>query len=488
MNKVTLGKVFACDSCHRGTQHCKKCDEAMCRVSERGAIHKCMKCCDLISSWDIGPEACREAIEVTAWCPWCFNNCQHEIKVHFKGTRFKNDVFQCMECASETRRCKCEKAMTINTTHDTPRKCLACKGEGENYWKRTQSKFQELSENYSLDQARKDMSRNSQYRDRAVDAGLLHPFQLLVSMHPQMRSSAAFRLEIPLLQEECFGKAHEEADMILFDKKRGLQRRTNSILETMKIKSKCNWYQILRRAIHDLSDSESTFKSERGKKTLGECTDPSSDVVAALEMELLDHLARRHLMMIPDKLRNKAVEMYQHDEVYHMFDQLHTGGMNADSVCIMFLAIMINTGMQEEKLDMDIDKVQLDTFIVYLRSYLHGESSMGDRVHKAQFAGTQIAFFIARVIVVGTLVQIACTAIFPPAAPFVGAVLFTVGVGLFVAAFVARPTRDIACQATLMIVIQHFLLITSDVHLDESAADYIEHEEESMENSDPETE
>jgi len=356
--------------------------------------------------------------------------------------------------------------MICHSTKDNDSKCVLCKEKkGEEYWQLVHQKFTALCDAYSMDIAKADMDRQSSERDRALEAGLLRPFQLLVSMHPEMRSGTAFKLEIPLLQEDCLGNAHKEADLILFQKKKGLQRRTNSIFESIGVSTKCNWYMILRRAIHDLAETESSFKSKKAKETYEECADPSSEVLNALELELLDHLARRQIMMLSEELRSKAVEMYDDDEVYHMFDELHMEGAETDSICIAFIAIALSTGVQEGKLNMDVNKVKLDSFINYLRSYLHGASASGDRIRKAQFAGTQIAFFIARIIVVGTLVQVVSAAVFPPIAPFVSAVLFPVGVGLFIASFLFKPSREVACQATLLIVFQHFLLSTSGVQL-----------------------
>ena len=470
LNNISLqGKVFACDACHMPTQHCKTCDESMARLNEKKSDPNCYRCSGLISTWD-DPKACKEKLTVNAWCPWCVKKSDHTVKTHYKSKTndIDKDMFQCTECSMDTKRCsQCSSSMALGFLKIKSR-CTACDSSlGDKYWENIKAKFDEQCDNYSLEKATSKMNENSEYREKALNAGLLRPFVLLVSMHPQMRSATAFKLEIPLLTEKVLGNPHAEADLILFHSKKGLQRRTNSILESFHIATKCNWYTILRRSIHDLASTESTFKSQRAKKTFDECADPSSEVLNALEMELLDHMAQRHLLMLPLEIRKKAIEMYDNDQVYHLFDDLHSKCQSTDSICLMFIAIVISSGQKDGKLNMDIDKIHLDTFISYLRSYLDGQSALGDKVHDAQFAGTQVAFFIARVIVVGTLVQLASVFIFPPLMPFISAGLFTIGVTLFIATFMCRPTRTVGCQATLLIVFQHFLLVTSQVNLSE---------------------
>ena len=464
LNRVTMtGPVYACEECHFPTQKCKKCEEGMCRMSERGATSKCFSCCGLIT-WGDAKKA-TAAVTTNAWCPWCVNKTDHVIKVHLVGNDKTNrDVFRCTACSNDTKPCSCGTSMIIGTAK-TATRCLACLGNGEKLWTDLKAKFDSASNKYTLDRAKASMDKSTDFKQKASDAGLVRPFLLLVSMHPSMRCATAFKLDIPILHDPCFGDDHAEANLILFHPKKGLQRRTNSIFESIGINTKCNWYQILRRAIHDLALTESTFKSKKAKDTYEDCIDPSSDVLNALEMELLDHIAKRHLQMLPAELREKAKEMYANKEIYNMFDDLHKGSMQSDSICIMFIAIIIASGVQDGKLNMNISQIHFDTFVVYLRSYLRGSSALGDRVKEAQFAGTQVAFFIARVIIVGGAVQIVGAILFAPLLPFVSAGLLAVGIGLFVAAFVFRPTREIACQATLLIVFQHFLLSTSQIKL-----------------------
>mmetsp|Transcript_12450 Transcript_12450/g.15519 ORF Transcript_12450/g.15519 Transcript_12450/m.15519 type:complete len:519 (+) Transcript_12450:226-1782(+) len=463
LNRMTFqGTVFACDSCHRATQHCKKCD-AMCRISERGSTPLCFACCDLVS-WD-DPQAARDSVTIHGWCPWCVNQTEQTLKVHFKSTNnTSGDIFQCSQCSQEIKPCPCKRSSIIASSKKS--KCKPCQeSRGERMWQDIQTKFTQLCNSYSLELGKQEMQRKSKYQEKALNAGLIRPFLLLVSMDPRMRSATAFKLDIPLLHYEILGNAHAEADLILFEPKKGLQRRTNSIFESVGVSTKCNWYQILRRAIHDLSDAESSLKSKTAKETFGECANPSSKVLHTLEMELLDHMAKRHVQMLNPELRQKAIELYEKDEIYHMFDELHEEGCQIHSICIMFIAIAISSGMQSGKLNMDINQIHYNEFLEYLRSYLGGTNAVGDKVHSAQFAGTQVVFFIARVIVVGSIVNLVGTVLFPPFLPFVSAGLFCVGVALFVAAFIYRPSREISCQATLLIVFQQFLLATSKMDL-----------------------
>jgi hypothetical protein len=308
------------------------------------------------------------------------------------------------------------------------------------------------------------MNRNTQCRARAQSAGLIRPFMLLVSMHPQMRAATAYKLDIPLQMKVGYGDPHAEAEIILFHEKKGLQRRSNGILETLGISTKCNWYQILRRATTDLI-GYSTFKSKNADKTFQECADPSSEVLNCLELELLDHIAQRYLHMFPDDVREKAYELYGNSEVYAMFAEMRTEGVDTDAICVMFVGIVISSGVSAGKLSMNAREIQLADFIQYLQLYLQSKTKMGEKVHDAQFAGAQVAFFIARVVVVGTLLQVVSVFIFPPLVPLISLGLLTLGVSLLVAAFVCRSSREISCQAVVLIVFQHFLLDTYNIRL-----------------------
>ena len=471
LNRVSrVGKIFACEKCYHPTQHCKKCDEAMCRLSENEGTSRCFKCFGLISSWEDSSEENKEKLTNFAWCPWCASQVNHELKIQLKkgdpskkeSKRRERQIYQCGNCMKETKFCShCDTSMVLNYSKHS--KCLACRRKiKQEIWKVQQERFVSQCEQYSFANAKKEIERSSPQKDKAKKAGLLRPFNLLVSMHPEMRCATAFKLDIPLLRKNAiYGNAHEEANLILFHNKKGLQRRTNSILESAHFHTKCNWYQILRRGIHDLSGAQSTFRSRKAKKTMYECTSPNNDVINALEIELLECVADRYLLMIPNDISAKAKSLYQDKRIYNLFSELHFESIKTDAICVMFISILVVSGIENGKFD-SIDQISIGTFLDYIQEYLNGRTAVGKKVHNAQFTAKQVIFFIARIIVVGTLVQIACAVIFPPAAPVVGGALFTVGVGLFVAAFVCRDSREISCQATLLIVFQRFILATSE--------------------------
>lgn len=169
--------------------------------------------------------------------------------------------------------------------------------------------------------------------------------------------------------------------------------------------------------------------------------------------------------MFSDELREKAQEMYRSPQIYEMFSEMRTEGVNTDAICLMFIGIVMSLGVKNGTLSLNVPQIELEQFTNYLRIYLQGQTSTGETIKDAQFAGKQVAFF-ARVVIVGTLLTVFGGFLFGPVLPLVQVGLFTVGVSLLVGAFLVRPSRDVSSQAVILIVFQQFLLSAHNCNID----------------------
>jgi hypothetical protein len=90
---------------------------------------------------------------------------------------------------------------------------------------------------------------------KALEAGVIRPFLLLVTMTPMERIRIAGMLGFCTVSQQYFGSwnddyVHQEAWEILHCHLFGIQARTNATYETLNpFARNCNWYECLRRAI-----------------------------------------------------------------------------------------------------------------------------------------------------------------------------------------------------------------------------------------------
>lgn len=165
---------------------------------------------------------------------------------------------------------------------------------------------------YPMHRAVIDMNRSSKYKDQVFELGLIRPFLLLVSMHPEARISWAKILNVDIWDSECSGDSHQEAWEMLVGSKRSLQSRLNCLYSKQG-----DWYQLLfrvsKRALHRSqslqSDSEAKTVLEdltpaslaTWKETFAFCSEPHNSSVLALEeiflrglVEMFDEVKSDH--------------------------------------------------------------------------------------------------------------------------------------------------------------------------------------------------
>ena len=461
-----MDTCYYCDDCHKPTKKCKKCDTAFARIGGMRSTSKCFKCCKIIKNW--GDEENIKLITKSAFCPWCCKLTDHELKEHFKKGR--KDIYSCHNCTMETKSCgNCDTSMVAEISFSS--KCSCCKKKAlpEDYWGQFRIKFETAVEEYQEPgYVERQLERKSDYYIKAKQNGLLRPFLLLVTMHPGVRSVAAFKLEIQIARFALFGDPHAEADRIIFHKK-GIQRRSNAIKENIGIKHDANWYQILRRTINDLA-GYSTFKSQKGSETVRHCVVPTSDLISELEIELLDNIAQRHLNMLPEDVREKAIELYDHPEISALFETVRQEGLNSDALFIMFIAIILTHGAQEEKM-CEVKVVKYGDFVRFLKSYLQGKNPVSNRLKTAQDATGKVLLILTKIVVLKVVAEIVAFMICPPLGVAIEVGFLAVCLPTVILVLLNRSSRDISSPAIVLIVLQRFLTATQNINLSYDAID-----------------
>eukprot|EP01098_Paradermamoeba_levis_P009948 TRINITY_DN4171_c0_g1_i2.p1 TRINITY_DN4171_c0_g1~~TRINITY_DN4171_c0_g1_i2.p1 ORF type:complete len:480 (-),score=196.36 TRINITY_DN4171_c0_g1_i2:129-1517(-) len=133
------------------------------------------------------------------------------------------------------------------------------------------------------------LKRDSEFKQKAKEAGLIRPFLLLVAMHPLARYQAARPLEVKLLKKYNHDP-HAEAWAVLTESGKGLKSRTEYAFEG-SVKS-CDWYTMVWRAESEgLKTSLPAPIKVDNKVQL--CSDPNNPTVAALETDMIIKLAEK---------------------------------------------------------------------------------------------------------------------------------------------------------------------------------------------------
>ena len=160
------------------------------------------------------------------------------------------------------------------------------------------------------EKVKEELSRDSVWKQRALELGLIRPFLLFVSMDPKTRLQWSLVLKIDIISKPYFGDSHQEAFKLLTRKQKGLQpRASHAFTESARpLKPNPVWYQILhrvcRKANSGMSEGKEEMKSARKtfKNALAVCTEADNEEMFRLE-ELFSSI-----------VRNVALEKLQEDD------------------------------------------------------------------------------------------------------------------------------------------------------------------------------
>ena len=319
-DNILRRSVFACNGCNRLGVRCRNWDgaEPMLGGSARwccamarahpGALADgdCALCDGLVRSWGAlaaDPEAAaeenRQRCRRIAACSWCCQVTEHEL---LRRAVVGRDEFTCKGCLCRTSPCKrCDDpesecdgvpGMTRSHTVLTDSVCSAC-SLGKS-WAELRAKIASvLAIDPTIESIRLELARPSAEREAALQAGLIRPFLMLVSMHPQARNAVASLLGWTLVEFEGFGDAHSEAWEILNANFSGFQSRANESWETMGSTRSCNWYEVVYRAgskgFVSMASPQLSYSD-----SIASCTKPSGSstkLLADLEEEFLCKMA-----------------------------------------------------------------------------------------------------------------------------------------------------------------------------------------------------
>ncbi len=162
---------------------------------------------------------------------------------------------------------------------------------------------------------RAQLSRSSEFSERARKSGVVRPFLYLVSMDPMMRNQVASQLGWSLYSQKYFGDPHAEAWDILHADGKGIQARTNGTLETLNpLGDNCNWYEVLYRSakevfkivdVKNLSFSESIgFCQQSNTTELASFEDWFTNKLSNLQAK---HIAAAHGIEIDELMNSEEV-------------------------------------------------------------------------------------------------------------------------------------------------------------------------------------
>eukprot|EP01113_Clastostelium_recurvatum_P028449 TRINITY_DN3441_c0_g1_i2.p1 TRINITY_DN3441_c0_g1~~TRINITY_DN3441_c0_g1_i2.p1 ORF type:complete len:605 (+),score=141.33 TRINITY_DN3441_c0_g1_i2:71-1816(+) len=325
-----------CSECHRRTRKCRMCGDGpgeACGMA-RGDDHLCYVCNSRIKSWDDEEKKNLRHTSRKGWCSWCIEYTVHTLD---EGSIITRNKYTCRECGGGTAPCiLCDCAMTRSDQAWTSASCECCeasetvinafkrkgkkdgasttetdsdKGESaslinsqgmssdekaEEKTKRwldlQERKHKAYPEEATPESIRALLLESSGEKDLAKEAGLIRPFQLLVSMSPKLRMQVASMLGWCLVTSEAYGSPHQEAWEILIHHSKGIAARSETLSEKFDAFDDDTPYsEIMRRVIEEvfhmctcprLSPQEGNHVS----------SSPSDPQMSALEDELIRNI------------------------------------------------------------------------------------------------------------------------------------------------------------------------------------------------------
>jgi hypothetical protein len=185
----TTRSIYRCEGCGNRTAKCTKCVEF-----SRDSQKKCILCNGTITDWDSIPP---ETLKCKGWCSWCFENGLHTLS---KKKTLTKHIYSCDTCNNKTKKCsKCKDGMAREGSFWKGQHCAICAAETGGTWEEFKAKRDAMVQQRDLNKVKEDLSRNSEYRTKAMDQGVIRPFLLLVAMPIVFRNQVCSLLGWPLL-------------------------------------------------------------------------------------------------------------------------------------------------------------------------------------------------------------------------------------------------------------------------------------------------
>lgn len=237
--------VSECTKCGRRTLRCRKCEDAFARGHGTYDDERCIVCDLTIKGWDdcAGFEL---ATMKTGWCSWCFDRTKHKLE---QVNPVRRNVYTCEDCGARTLPCSaCKGEFARGGPGWDDQHCAHCAEEVKDWAEFKKSKDAFVARPYAIEEVKKQLTLETEERKKALEAGLIRPFLLLVSMDYANRNQVAAALGFSLFNQPYLGDCHKEAWDILDSKVKGIRRRATESWETINpIASNANWYETVYR-------------------------------------------------------------------------------------------------------------------------------------------------------------------------------------------------------------------------------------------------
>jgi len=187
-----------------------------------------------------------------------------------------------------------------------------------------------------------EQNRHSEYKQRALDAGLIRGFLYLVSMHPRARHSAGKTLGITLAGHKTDGDPHGEAWVILSEDKSSIRSNAS---EFLSFKGGPNWWEILHKYLKE-GFPNSQFKSNLSPaEIMAACQKPNDSKMSELEFALLDEIAEQFFRHDKDATKKIVEEVIHSPEGQRVLKNLENNGFTSEHLKRFAVAFCMSEGL-----------------------------------------------------------------------------------------------------------------------------------------------
>ena len=184
----------------------------------------------------------------------------------------------------------------------------------------------------STDDIDVQLKRDTEEIHKAFKKGMIRPFLLLVSMHPNVRQQVAEALSIDINGKDVRGDSHAESWQLLNKFRKGLMFLADHSWETLNpLSHAATWYQCLYRSITEVK-KRNHFKIEKlsYRESQPICKDNQLSTCLDLELRVLKNARSFHhkvLKKTSKKLKPKVNQLMEDKQIIQLFESLTEYGI-----------------------------------------------------------------------------------------------------------------------------------------------------------------
>jgi hypothetical protein len=330
---------YQCSQCSKKAVRCRKCETGLARMHSSGADAKCAVCSSMVPDWS-SPEHNRNATSQIGWCSWCFVPSTHYLEQKNKVVR---SIYSCNSCNQRTLLCtKCKENMARGGANWDDNRCSQCCGEVDDWEKILEKKNAIFSQMRDRERTKSELERDSIYREKAMEVGMIRPFLLLVSMAPAQRNQVACSLGWTVITKRYFGDCHAESWKIINRYGSGIRDRTSRTVEQLTPSNWTTWYDTVRR-VTKFAFKETRSKNIGYREAMGHCCDSESAMVGDLEEEFLERLIRLQRLHMTRKEREEFYHLSHSAQSQQLCQRMQATGIKNYEVAVWGANMMYQT-------------------------------------------------------------------------------------------------------------------------------------------------